>query len=139
MRPAAKPGDPLPVTNGVTDLEGNAADLAAALDSEERVLLFWDPGCGFCQRMVPDLQTLERDEPDVAESFVLVSRGDPQANRGHGLALPILLEQSFELGPKVGIQGTPSAVRVDSEGKVASEVAVGADAVLALARTANDA
>jgi thiol-disulfide isomerase/thioredoxin/uncharacterized membrane protein YphA (DoxX/SURF4 family) len=137
MRPAAKTGEPLPVTNGVTDLEGNAADLASALDGEERVLLFWDPGCGFCRRMVPDLQALERDEPAVAESLVLVSRGDPDANRSYGLAAPILLEQSFELGPKVGIQGTPSAVRVDSEGKVASEVAVGADAVLALARSAN--
>jgi len=139
VRPAAKPGDPLPASNGVTDLEGNATDLADALEGEERVLLFWDPGCGFCQRMVPDLQALERDEPAVARSFVLVSRGDPDANRSHGLAAPILLEASFELGPKVGIQGTPSAVRIDSEGKVASEVAVGADAVLALARSANGA
>jgi thiol-disulfide isomerase/thioredoxin len=139
MQPAANPGDPLPKTNGITDLDGNSADLGGALAGEERVLLFWDPGCGFCQRMVPDLQTLEREEPDVAEAFVLVSRGDPQANRGHGLSLPILLEQSFELGPKVGIQGTPSAVRVDADGRVASGVAVGADAVLALARTANDA
>lgn len=135
-RPAAKPGDPLPVSNGVTDLEGNAAELRDALGRADRILLFWDPGCGFCSRMVGDLQALERDEPAVASSLLLVSRGDPDANRGQGLRVPILLEESFELGPKVGVHGTPSAIRVDADGRIASEVAVGADAVLALARSA---
>lgn len=136
-RPGAKPGDPLPEVDGVRDLEGNSAALAEELSGRERVLLFWDPGCGFCRRMIPDIQALERDEPNVAESFLLVSRGDAGVNREQGLGVPILLEASFELGPRVGIQGTPSAVRIDADGRIASDVAVGADAVIALARSAN--
>jgi protein-disulfide isomerase len=135
-RPGAKQGDPLPEVEGVTDLDGNPADVGAQINSG-RVLLFWDPNCGFCRRMVSDLQTLEREEPAVAESFLLISRGDPGANRDQGLGLPMLLEQAFALGPKVGVQGTPSAVKIDAEGRIASDVAVGADAVLALARSSN--
>jgi thiol-disulfide isomerase/thioredoxin/uncharacterized membrane protein YphA (DoxX/SURF4 family) len=138
-RPGAKPGDPLPDAGGVTDLDGNSAELDKEIGGAERVLLFWDPNCGFCRRMIPDLQTLEREEPQVAESFLLVSRGDPEANRQQRLGVPMVLEQSFELGPKVGVQGTPSAVRIDAEGRIASDVAVGADAVLALARHSNGA
>jgi hypothetical protein len=45
----------------------------------------------------------------------------------------VVLEQGFATGSAFGANGTPSAVLVDSEGKIASEVAVGAPAVLALA------
>jgi hypothetical protein len=45
----------------------------------------------------------------------------------------VLLDQSFATGQAFGASGTPSAVLVDAEGKVASEVAVGAPAVLELA------
>jgi hypothetical protein len=36
-------------------------------------------------------------------------------------------------GAPLGVAGTPSALRVDSAGRVVSALAVGADAVLALA------
>ena len=50
-----------------------------------------------------------------------------------GLTSPMLLDQQFAVGRAFGASGTPSAVLVDAEGKVASEVAVGAPAVLELA------
>jgi hypothetical protein len=43
------------------------------------------------------------------------------------------LDQQFAVGRAFGASGTPSAVLVDTEGKVASEVAVGAPGVLELA------
>jgi len=46
---------------------------------------------------------------------------------------PILLDDEFAAGNAFGAAGTPSAVLVDKRGRVASSVAVGADAVLALA------
>jgi len=45
----------------------------------------------------------------------------------------VVLDQHFAVGRAFGANGTPSAVLVDEEGKVASEVAVGAQAVLELA------
>jgi hypothetical protein len=50
-----------------------------------------------------------------------------------------ILEQSFATGRAYGASGTPSGVLIDKEGKVASHVAVGAPAVLALLATDLDA
>jgi hypothetical protein len=44
-----------------------------------------------------------------------------------------LLDEGFSTGRKFGAGGTPSAVLVDGNGKIASDVAVGAPAVMALA------
>jgi hypothetical protein len=50
-----------------------------------------------------------------------------------GLASPVVLDQQFAVGRAFGARGTPSAVLVDAEGKLPSDVAVGAPAVLKLA------
>ena len=46
----------------------------------------------------------------------------------------VVLDQVFSVGSTFGANGTPSAVLVDEQGKIASELAVGAPAVLTLAR-----
>jgi hypothetical protein len=43
------------------------------------------------------------------------------------------MDQQFAVGRTFGASGTPSAVLVDAEGKVASEVTVGAPEVMELA------
>ena len=45
----------------------------------------------------------------------------------------MVLDQQFAAGRAFGASGTPSAVLVDAKGRIASEVAVGAPAVLGLA------
>jgi hypothetical protein len=50
-----------------------------------------------------------------------------------GLRSTVVLDQNFSVGSAFGASGTPSGVLIDLKGKVASEVAVGAPAVLALA------
>ena len=49
------------------------------------------------------------------------------------LSSPVVLDQQFAVGRSFGASGTPSGVLVDKEGKIASEVAIGAPAVLELA------
>jgi hypothetical protein len=83
--------------------------------------------------MLPDLKEWEAEAPKGAPRLVVVSAGSEEANREMGLVSPVLLDQQFATGRAFGASGTPSAVLVDSEGKVASEVAVGAPAVLELA------
>src|SRR5918911_1877876 len=92
-----------------------------------------NPGCGFCQQMLPDLKEWEAKPPEEAPKLLVVSAGTEEANREMGLSSPIVLDQQFAVGRAFGVAGTPSAVLVDKEGKIASEVAVGAPAVLALA------
>ncbi len=114
------------------DLEGNTVELAD-FKGEETLVLFWNPGCGFCQQMLPELKEWESEAPDGAPRLLVISAGSEEANRQMGLASPLLLDQGFAAGRAFGASGTPSAVLVDAEGKVASEVAVGAPAVLELA------
>ncbi len=50
-----------------------------------------------------------------------------------GLSSIVLLDQSFSIGPRFGVSGTPSAILLDADGRLASPVVVGAHSVLELA------
>lgn len=119
-----------PIT--LRDLNGAEVKLADWL-VQETVLLFWSPSCGFCQKVLPELRRWERERLVGAPALLIVSSGEAEANRAMALASPVLLDDSFRTGRLFGAAGTPSAVLIDTEGRVASDVAVGGPAVLALA------
>ena len=83
--------------------------------------------------MLEQLRAIDDATLTGAAGLAVISTGDPDANRAMGLRAPILLDDDFAAGNAFGAAGTPSAVLVDERGRVASSVAVGADAVLALA------
>jgi hypothetical protein len=83
--------------------------------------------------MLPDLNAWEAQENPGKPRLVLVSTGTPESNSSMGLQSPIVLDADFAVGRSYGAGGTPSAVLIDAEGRVASAVAVGAPSVLALA------
>jgi peroxiredoxin len=114
-------------------LEGQPVQLSSMLTGSARLIVFWNPTCGFCERMIEQLQAIDASLAAGATGLVVISTGDPEANRALGLQAPILLDDSFAAGQAFGAAGTPSAVMVDEQGRVGSAVAVGADAVLALA------
>ena len=97
------------------------------------LLLFWNPGCGYCAQMLDRLKRWEGSRDELSPELVLISTGTVQANRDMGLSSDILLDQGFNVGPLYGASGTPSAILVDEHGKIASQVSVGASAVFALA------
>jgi peroxiredoxin len=114
------------------NLDGKQVSLAD-LRGSDTLVLFWNPGCGFCQRMLPDLRAWESSRPPTAPSLLVISSGEADVNREQGIQAPVLLDQGFSAGRAFGVSGTPSAVLVDAEGKIASSAAVGAQSVLALA------
>jgi peroxiredoxin len=130
--PAAKKvGEDAPEVK-LPDLEGNEVGLED-FRGEETLVLFWNPGCGFCQQMLPDLREWEENPPEDAPKLLVVSAGTEEANREQGLSSTVVLDQNFAVGEAFGASGTPSAVLVDAEGKVASDIAVGAPGVLEMA------
>ena len=129
---AKKDGEPAPEVK-LPDLEGNTVELEH-FRGEETLVLFWNPGCGFCQQMLPEIKEWEASRPEGAPRLLFVSAGTEEANREMGLNSTVVLDQQFAVGRAFGASGTPSAVLVDAEGKVASGVAVGVPAVLELAR-----
>ena len=66
--------------------------------------------------------------------LLIVSTGTVEANQALGLASPTVLDEGFKTGRAFGASGTPSAVLVDAQGRIASAVSVGGPNVLAMAR-----
>jgi peroxiredoxin/uncharacterized membrane protein YphA (DoxX/SURF4 family) len=115
------------------DLTGESVGLRA-LRGHRHLLLFWNPDCGFCQEMLEDIKAWERDPPEDAPQLLVVSTGNPDPNRAQGFLAPVVLDQGFKTGQLFGADGTPSAVLLDEDCRVASGVGVGAAEVFALAR-----
>jgi thiol-disulfide isomerase/thioredoxin len=128
---AQKVGEDAPSVK-LPDLEGHTVQLAD-FRGEETLVLFWNPGCGFCQQMLPEIKQWEQNRPEGSPKLLFVSAGTEEANRDMKLSSKVVLDQQFGAGRAFGASGTPSAVLVDAGGKVASEVAVGAPAVMELA------
>jgi len=98
------------------------------------LVLFWRPSCGFCARMLPDLKTWEENARNGAPKLLVVSTDSLADNKAMELRSTVVLdEKGISVGSKFGAGGTPMAVLVDAAGKIASELAAGAPAVLELA------
>jgi hypothetical protein len=63
---------------------------------------------------------------------VLVSEGSVEANRAFGLRSRILLDEALATRRAYGAAGTPSAVLVDSDRVISSDLVTGGNAVLEL-------
>jgi peroxiredoxin len=138
-RPPAAPkiGESAPDFS-LPDLSGKFVHLSD-FRGQTTLLLFWRPSCGFCQRMLEDLHAWETHAPEGAPKLLLVSTDSVADNQAMGLRSPVLLDkEGMSVGRLFGATGTPMAVLVDATGKIASELAAGAPAVLALAGASQD-
>jgi peroxiredoxin len=113
------------------DLDGGYIGLED-LRGERALLLFLSPDCAYCQDMLADLREWEEDAGDQGGRLLIISDGSTEANRALGLRSRIVIDDAFTVGHDYGVTGTPAAIVLDEEGRVASALAVGADAVLDL-------
>jgi peroxiredoxin len=117
-------------------IAGERVSLDSLTGSRTVMLAFVDPDCGPCGELMPDLVRWQSRE-DL--SIIAVSRGGVAANRkkiaGHGLTT-VLLQKDREVSKLYEVQGTPSAVLVGRDGRIASTVAGGAESIRALAARA---
>ena len=93
------------------------------------VLLFWNPRCGFCQQLLPDLIAWEQDRPPDAPELLVISTGDAAANTAERFASPVFLDAASSAMAAYGASGTPMAVAVDAQGRVSSPLGSGAPGV----------
>jgi peroxiredoxin len=68
---------------------------------------------------------------------IVVTTGNAEANRKlveqHGIRCTVLLQEQMEVAAQYRAQGTPMGYRIDAEGKIASELTIGGEALLELA------
>jgi thiol-disulfide isomerase/thioredoxin len=128
------PGTPVELT--LPDLEGRTVS-ARSLRGQQVLLVNWSPSCGFCSEIAPQLAELGPALRLRDTALVLAASGSAAENRelveASTLNGTVLLQDGEPLEAFTG-QGTPAAYLVDGDGRVASELALGADEVLALAR-----
>ena len=127
--PYSRPAPPL----RLPDLDGQTVDLKE-FQGQETLVLFWNPGCGFCERMLPEVKAWEETATSTTPRLLVVSTGTPEVNRAMGFRSTVVLDENFRTGQAFGAGGTPSAMLVDAEGRVASVVAVGKDNVMEIAQ-----
>ena len=130
-------GTPVPAFS-LPNLNGELVSLHSLLGTPI-LLLFWNPNCGFCQRMLSELKAWEAHPPQGAPRLLVISLGTVEENRAMGLRSPVLLNAESDVNTLFGATGTPMAILVDAQGRVASTLVVGAPDVLALAGAAKDA
>ena len=126
-------GEPTPEIR-LPDLKGRHVGLED-FRGEETLVLFFSPGCGFCQDMLPELKEWEATPPEGAPKLLVVSDGSVEDNAALGLGSPVVLDHTYAVWDAFGVHGTPSAVLVDAEGRIASEMLLGALEVLELVRS----
>jgi len=128
------------------DLTGELRTLAQ-FRNQPLLLVLFNPDCGFCRDMAPNLGEKAESKKQKAETaigsrslhpFVLIiSTGDAEKNRQffheRKITGPVLLQTDSEVATAYQANGTPSGYLIDAEGTIASELAMGAADLLALA------
>ncbi len=138
-----KPQEPRGLPLGSVAPEFELPDLAGVsrklsdFRGRNMLLMFFNPQCGFCTKMAADLAALPIDGDDDRAMPIVVTTGDAEVNRKlveqYGIRCPVLLQEQMEVAAQFHAQGTPMGYRIDRAGRIASELAVGAEPLLQLA------
>src|SRR5215211_5300707 len=98
------------------------------------MMLFTDPGCGPCNALLPEVGRWQEEHAHKL-TLSLVSRGQVEENKTkaqeHALR-NVLLQKDWEVSESYEVRGTPSAVLIAPDGKVATPVAGGAEGIRGL-------
>lgn len=123
-------GAPAPALE-LQSLNGERVSLAT-FRGHETLLLFWSPSCGFCREMRDRILAWEKSANGQTVRLAVISSGDEESTRAEGFRSPVFLDKDSAVGAAFGVNGTPMAVRLDADGRVASQVVAGSEAVLVL-------
>jgi methylamine dehydrogenase accessory protein MauD len=114
------------------DTSGGRVTLGGLLAAGRRVLLvFVHPGCELCAMLADELPRW-RERTANTLTIVVVGNGDMEANAGWARehhAKDLLVQESNEAAVRYRVRGTPSAVLVDTSGRIDAPVARGATAI----------
>jgi peroxiredoxin len=124
------------------DLHGGKGSLAE-LRGRKVLLVFFSPRCGYCLDLAPRLAAIPWAKHGRGLAPVVVTNGTLEENlkmeKEYGLRGPVLLQEGMEVASRYDAIGTPIGYLIDEEGRIASEMAVGGDTLMALAELASAA
>lgn len=123
----------------LSSLTGDRVSLPALRSAGRPVLLFFThPNCGPCDEVLPDVARWQREYADQV-TIAAISHGPIDVNRAkaekHGLRT-VLLQKELEVNEAYDVAGTPAAVLVGADGRIASRIGNGAEGVEGLVQQA---
>ncbi len=109
------------------------------------VLLFWNPGCTFCQGMHKDLLLWEKEQERKpvkgTPKLLIISIGGTKMENQMGFKSPVVLDDtpsSYSAARWFKAAGTPMGILLDENGVVSSKLAEGAVEVMELLKPARN-
>jgi peroxiredoxin len=116
------------------------------------LLVFFNPDCGYCRELMPKLVAVAPQPVPLpvgrgeggrspgegrALSLILITSGDTEKNfqffSHHKVDFPVLFQRDGAIAKAYQANGTPSGYLISADGKIASPLAMGAEALLELA------
>jgi peroxiredoxin len=128
--PAPKIGESLPDFS-LDDIKGNRIT-SDDLRGKRTLAVFWSLTCPHCNAMMNDLKAWNDARDDKDPQLVVFSDGSKEDHADIGLNAPVVLDSGYKTSAKLGMFGTPSAVLLDSSGRIVTETGVGASNIWAL-------
>ncbi|MGI8668283.1 MAG: MauE/DoxX family redox-associated membrane protein [Aridibacter sp.] len=96
------------------------------LKGKKTLVAYWSATCPHCVNMLDELRDWDKAKGQDEPNLILLSSGDEETHKEFNMRSPILLEEKGKIAQEFGMNGTPSAVLVNEDGKIVSETAVGA-------------
>ena len=124
-RAPARSRDGLPLHSSAPEWKANdqsgQALSSEALRGSPLLLVFADPDCRPCQRLMPDLKTFA-DVHAGKINVIVAGSDDERANRDmierYLLRFPVLHQQDHELKGAFAVTATPFAYVIDEQGRI---------------------
>lgn len=129
--PPGRIGAPVPPMS-FRDQHGRARSLAD-FRGRELLMLFWSPYCSYCQNMLDTLASWAHDPPPWAPALLVIAPAAKDNEPVLKLGAPLAIDVGRKFSTVFGVNGTPTGVLLDDQGRIAAEAAIGADAIMALA------
>ncbi len=133
----AKIGEPAPDLT-MLSLDGNTIKLSD-FRGTPTLLLFWNPGCTYCQGMLKDLLIWEKERKPGkgVPQLLVISTGGTKKDNQLGFKSTVVLDDSpssYSVARWFKATGTPMGVLLDENGIVSSKLVVGSTAVMELTK-----
>jgi peroxiredoxin len=116
----------------LTDLDGAPRSLEEFLiPGRSLILAFSEPACSACSALPATLARSQAERDDETE-IVLISRGTGAENVARldgDRPVTVLLQREREVAERFGVVSVPCAMAIDSDGRVASRLAVSLPAI----------
>jgi peroxiredoxin/uncharacterized membrane protein YphA (DoxX/SURF4 family) len=113
------------------DTKGNEIT-AEYIRGRKTLAVFWSLACPHCTAMMSDLKSWNDARGESDPQLLVFSDGSEDDHKEVELSAPIVLDPGYRTAEKLGMFGTPSAVVVDEQGRIASETGVGSANIWAL-------